>query len=91
MLLRKTGMELETIKSLIAKQINAKEIKVSGEGSMFDVTVVSDEFEGKTPVKKQQMVYATVNEQIKSGDIHALSIKAYTEKQWQTASKLQIG
>jgi acid stress-induced BolA-like protein IbaG/YrbA len=28
------------------------------------------------------MVYATVNDYIQSGDIHALSIKAYTPEEW---------
>ncbi|RKZ98638.1 MAG: BolA family transcriptional regulator, partial [Gammaproteobacteria bacterium] len=36
-------------------------------------------------------IYATVNSQITSGAIHALSIKAYTPKEWATASKLLIG
>ncbi|MFK5984193.1 MAG: BolA family protein [Pseudomonadota bacterium] len=84
-------MNPEEIKLLIEAGLNTQTVEVSGEGSMFDVIVVSDDFEGKMPVKKQQMVYATVNEKITSGEIHALSIKTFTEKQWQTASKLKIG
>ena len=84
-------MTTNEIKALIAAGIESAEVQVSGEGGMFDATVISDKFAGLTPVKKQQMVYATVNSQIASGDIHALSIKAYTPKEWATASKLQIG
>jgi acid stress-induced BolA-like protein IbaG/YrbA len=36
------------------------------------------------------MVYAAVNEHIASGAIHALTIKAYTPAEWQTASKLNV-
>ncbi|MDX2505728.1 MAG: BolA family protein [Gammaproteobacteria bacterium] len=84
-------MTTDEIKALIEAGIESAEVQVSGEGGMFDATVISDKFDGLSPVKKQQMVYATVNSQIASGDIHALSIKTYTPKEWATASKLQIG
>ena len=83
-------MTPQEIKELIETGLNSHEVEVNGEGSMFDVTVVSDDFEGKSSVKKQQMVYAVVNDQIRSGEIHALSIKTFTEKEWLTASKLKI-
>ena len=84
-------MTPQEIKELIeAGFLNSHEVEVNGEGNMFDVTVVSDDFEGKSSVKKQQMVYAVVNDQIRSGEIHALSIKTFTEKEWLTASKLKI-
>ena len=84
-------MTTDEIKKLIETGIESAQVMVTGEGGMFDTTVISDKFDGLTQVKKQQMVYATVNSQITSGDIHALSIKAYTPEEWQTASKLQIG
>ncbi len=84
-------MTPQEIKQLVEASINAQTVEVSGEGTMFDVTVVSNDFEGKLPVKKQQMVYASVNDKISSGEIHALTIKTFTEKEWQTASKLKIG
>jgi acid stress-induced BolA-like protein IbaG/YrbA len=83
-------MTPQEIKILIEAGLKSHEVEVNGEGNMFDVTVVSDDFEGKSSVKKQQMVYAVVNEQIRSGEIHALTIKTFTEKEWQTASKLKI-
>ena len=84
-------MTTDEIKVLIEAGIESAQVTVNGENGMFDTIVVSDKFEGLTPVKKQQMVYATVNAQITSGEIHALTIKAYTPSEWETASKLQIG
>ncbi len=84
-------MTTDEIKKLIESNIESAQVMVTGEGGMFDTTVISDKFDGLSQVKKQQMVYAAVNSQITSGDIHALSIKAYTPEEWQTASKLQIG
>ncbi len=83
-------MNPDEIKKLIEATLNTQSVEVKGEGSMFDVIVVSDDFEGKSAVKKQQMVYASVNDKITSGEIHALTIKSYTTKEWKTASKLQI-
>lgn len=83
-------MTIDEIKNLIAAGIESSWVTVNGEGGMFDTIVVAEQFEGLTPVKRQQMVYAAVNAHITNGDIHALSIKAYTPDQWKTASKLQI-
>ncbi len=50
---------------------------------IFQITVVGDLFSGMSPVKKQQAVYACLNEQIASGAIHAVSIKTFTPEQWE--------
>ena len=84
-------MTTDEIKALIEAGFETAQVIVNGDNGMFDTTVISDEFDGLSPVKKQQMVYATVNTHITSGAIHALSIKAYTPKEWETASKLRIG
>jgi len=84
-------MTTDEIKTLIEAGIESAQVKVSGDNGMYDAVVISDQFEGLSTVKKQQMVYATVNTQITSGAIHALTIKAYTPAEWETASKLQVG
>jgi acid stress-induced BolA-like protein IbaG/YrbA len=56
---------------------------VSGDGYKYEATVISSVFEGLSPVKKQQLVYGTVSEQITSGALHALTIKTYTPAEWQ--------
>jgi len=62
---------------------NGTEVIPSGEGCSFQVTVIGDLFAGLTPVKKQQLVYGCLTDQIADGSIHALGIKAYTPDQWQ--------
>jgi len=84
-------MTIDEIKALIEAGIDAEHITVKGDNGMFDTIVVAQQFDGLSPVKKQQMVYATVTNEITSGAIHALSIKAYTPKEWTRASKLLIG
>lgn len=83
-------MDPEEVKRLIQAGLPDCEVTVKGDGSHFDAIVVGDVFAGQTLVKQQQLVYATVNDKIASGELHALSIKTYTPADWAKASKLQI-
>ncbi|CDW73617.1 UNKNOWN [Stylonychia lemnae] len=47
----------------------------------FQVTVVSDEFENKPLIDRHRAVNECLAEEIAAG-VHALSIKAKTQKQW---------
>lgn len=75
-------METTEVQKIIQAGINDSEVMVTADGSKYTAIVVSDEFEGKTMVAEQKMVYALVNEYIQSGAIHALTIKAYTKAEW---------
>jgi acid stress-induced BolA-like protein IbaG/YrbA len=84
-------MEISEVQQLIAAGLPGAQVKVSGDGSHFEAVVISPEFEGKSLLQRQKMVYASVHAHITSGELHALSIKAYTPEQWAKASKLQVG
>jgi acid stress-induced BolA-like protein IbaG/YrbA len=75
-------MDPQAIASLIEDGIPGAEARVSGDGSHFEAVVISRRFAGKSLLEKQRMVYAAVNAQIASGELHALSIKAYTPEDW---------
>lgn len=60
-------------------------VRVTGEGGKFEAIVVSDVFEGQNLLAKHRLVYAALDEEIRSGEIHALSIRAYTPAEWQEA------
>lgn len=83
-------MQPEDVKALIEAGLTGAEVMAKGDGSHFDVIVISAEFENKTMVQEQQMVFATLGDRITSGEIHAINIKAYTPDEWKTASKMQI-
>ena len=84
-------MEISEVQKLIEAGLPGATVTVTGDGSHFQAVVISDAFEGKSLVAKQKMVYATVNEHIISGELHAFTIKAYTPAEWEKASKLQVG
>ena len=75
-------METTEVENLIKDGIADCEVTVTADGSKYTAVVVSDEFEGKTMVAEQKMVYALVNDHIQSGAIHALTIKAFTKSEW---------
>ncbi len=76
-------MDAEQVKQIIEQQLEGAHVIPSGEGCNFQVTVVGEVFNGLTPLKKQQLVYSCLTDQIADGSIHALGIKAYTPDQWQ--------
>ena len=76
-------MDAEQVKQIIEQQLEGAHVIPSGEGCNFQVTVVGEVFNGLTPLKKQQLVYSCLTDQIADGSIHALGIKTYTPDQWQ--------
>jgi len=76
-------METVDIKSMIEAGIPGSMVEVNGDGCNASVVVVSDEFEGKSLLQQQRMVYGTLGDLIQDGTIHALSIKSYTQAQWK--------
>ena len=73
-----TNMTELDIKDKIESGLNCQSVTVVGDGSHFEAVIVSSEFEGKRPVARQQMVYATVQAEIASGELHAISLKTLT-------------
>ncbi|MDT8403500.1 BolA family protein [Sulfuriflexus sp.] len=83
-------MQPEAIKTLIEEGLSGVEARVSGDGSHFEAIVIGEIFDGMSPLNKQRTVYGTLGDRITSGEIHALSIKAYTPAEWEKASKMQV-
>lgn len=75
-------METEAVAALIRTGVPGAEVQVSGDGSHFEAVVVSDAFADKSPIQRQRLVMDTVRREIESGELHALSIRTFTPKQW---------
>lgn len=71
-------MTPEQIQQLIAVHMPDAAVEVSGGEGKFIANVTSDKFEGLTPIKRHKLVYACVNDEITSGELHALTIVAKT-------------
>lgn len=71
-------MQADDIQHVLEAAIADSRADVTIDGSHVHVTIVSPAFEGLSPVKKQQLVYAVLAEPIASGVIHAVHMKTLT-------------
>ncbi|KZX59520.1 cell division protein BolA [Halioglobus sp. HI00S01] len=76
-------MDAATVKNLLEQHLPDCEFQVQGEGSNYDIIAVGSVFEGLRPVKKQQLVYGALSEEIATGAIHAVNIRTLTPAEWQ--------
>lgn len=65
----------QEIKALLDSALPGCEIQVVGEGGKYRVMATGDVFAGLSAVKRQQKVYAVLNDHISSGAIHAVSMQ----------------
>ena len=78
-------MTEESVKQRIESGLSDAQVQVvdtKGTGDHFSVVVISDKFEGKSLVKRHQMVYATVSD-VLTKELHALQLKTYSSKEWK--------
>ena len=68
----------DTITSVISKGIEFDDLSVEGSESKYTVRIVSDVFKDKSTIQRHKMIYALLDGYIKTGEIHALTIKALT-------------
>lgn len=76
------------IKNVLKDETGINSVVVTGDGYHFEVVVVSDLFDGLSRVARQQFIYDKLNPWILSGELHAISLKTYTQSEW---GKQKIG
>lgn len=69
---------IDDIKSRLAEHFPDGQIEVQSDGSHYALKVVSSAFDGMRSVRRQQLVYAAINDWIREGALHAVNIKALT-------------
>lgn len=77
-------MEINEIKTileqgLIEQGLKDSEVRLDAEGNKLSLYIVSDGFQGLSRVKRQQKIYALLNDKIESGEVHAVSMKTLTK------------
>ena len=68
----------DIIKKILSEKIVDSNVVVDGGDSQYTVHVISDIFVGKSIIDRHKIVYAALDKYIKSGEIHALTIKSLT-------------
>jgi len=80
-------MKSEDVKALVEAGFEDADVAVEGEGDRFLIRVISDAFEGLMPVKREQMIYACVQQYLNDGTIHTVTNRHFTRAEWETAQK----
>ena len=75
-------MDAEQIQTLIAAGLPCEHVQVEGDGRHWFAVIVSAQFEGKRHIARHQMVYATLESEMQSEAVHALSMRTFTPAEW---------
>ena len=71
-------MTLKEVQKKIELGIDQSHVTMEGDGCNCSAVVVSPFFEGLSLLQRQRAVLALVSEEIRSGELHALSVKTFT-------------
>ncbi|KTC65735.1 BolA like protein (plasmid) [Legionella adelaidensis] len=73
----------EEIEQKLLALENVDYVKVKGDGYHFQLVIVSDVFNGKSKVARQQWVYSQLKDDIIGGSLHAISMQTLTNEEWE--------
>ncbi len=62
----------------------------SGGNDHYSVIVVSTDFNHQSRLKRHRMVMDLFKEEVDSGEVHALSIRALTPEEWEQQNHRQL-
>jgi acid stress-induced BolA-like protein IbaG/YrbA len=68
----------DVITKVISDGIKYDDLTVEGSEAKYEVQIVSNVFDGKSTIQRHKLIYALLDNYIKTGEIHALTIKAMT-------------
>ncbi|WP_218352207.1 BolA family protein [Alteromonas lipotrueiana] len=83
-------MDVAEIEAILKDALNLTEVYVKGDGSHYTIIAVSDEIAQLSRVKRQQAIYAPLSDKIADGSMHAISIKTFSEVDWQRERQFNI-
>jgi acid stress-induced BolA-like protein IbaG/YrbA len=72
----------EILRTLQEALVDAEVVVKSDDETHFEAIIISDQFEGKSRIARHQLVYGCLGDAV-GNEIHALSIKAYTNNEWK--------
>lgn len=80
----------EEVKQLLMSGVADAEVSVQSNGNSFMLKVVSDCFKGLSSLKRQQLIYSYINDKIKSGEIHAVTMELQTLDEREQQKKFSL-
>ncbi|MEE2730225.1 MAG: BolA/IbaG family iron-sulfur metabolism protein [Pseudomonadota bacterium] len=83
-------MQTEQVVARISAALPGAEISVDGADCSFSVVVLSADFAGMPVVRRQQKVLSAFNQELQTGELHALSVKAHTPEEWKSFQQVGL-
>lgn len=83
-------MDSLKVTHIIQQALPDAEVIVEGADCSFKVVVISDEFHGLWEVKRQLNVLNLFSNQLRTGELHSLTVKAYTANEWSSVEQSQL-
>ena len=77
-------MTADELRSLIAAGLPCEHLQVDGDGRHWSAVIVSAAFQGKRPIQRHQLVYATLGARMHTDEVHALSMRTLTPAEWSS-------
>jgi len=73
------------IENKIKQKMQTTHLKVADlrGGDHFQVIAVSPDFDGKTLIEMHKMIYNILDAEMKTNEIHALTLKTYSPSEWE--------
>lgn len=72
----------DDVKRWISAGFSDADIVVDGDGHHFYASIVSDQFKNLNLISRHRMVYDVLGDKMKA-EIHALSLKTYTNEEYE--------
>lgn len=76
-------MERSDVLAALHSAVPEAEITLEGADCNFTVTLVSPHFRNMKMLARQQLAMSGLLEPLKTGEIHAISIRAWTPEEWR--------
>jgi len=83
-------MDAVDIENLIKRAIPDADIEIEGKDCSFSATVISPSFQGVSLLSRQRRVLSTVNDLLRTGKLHAMTVVPMTPDEW-SAKNTKVG
>jgi len=74
-------MDIDKIKNLIESTLEGSIAEVNGGEGKYSANIIFDGFKDLNTVSRHKIVYGALNAYIKSGELHAISLKTRTSEE----------
>ncbi len=80
-------MKVEDVTRKVQEALSDARVVPSGEACNLHLIIISPDFQDLSILKRQQMVLASLYENLATGELHAITLKTYTPCEWDSQPK----